>query len=56
MWYCKAAEQGRPIAQLNLGNCYHDGKGILQDYNKAYEYYKKSAEQGNADAQTKLGF
>ena len=41
--------------QYNLANRYYDGNGIEQDYSKAVEWYRKSAEQGNADAQRKLG-
>ncbi len=36
---------------LKLGNKYYD----LKDYKKAFEYYLKAANQGNADAQVNLG-
>ena len=38
-----------------MGNCYANGKGIKKDEAKAFEWYKKSAEQGNSDAQLNLG-
>ncbi|MCD7811593.1 MAG: sel1 repeat family protein [Ruminococcus sp.] len=40
----------------NLGYIYFDGgKGIRQDYQKAYNYYHKSAELGSADAANMVG-
>ncbi len=30
----------------NLGTCYQDGEGTHQDYDKAFYWYKKSAEEG----------
>ncbi len=32
------------------------GEGVNQDYSKALEWSRKSAEQGNADAQFNLGY
>ena len=40
------AEQGDSYAQWWLGLCYYDGNGVNQDYSKAVEWYRKSAEQG----------
>ncbi|GHT71254.1 hypothetical protein AGMMS49950_07570 [Endomicrobiia bacterium] len=34
---------------------YRDGEGVKQNYKEAINWYKKSAEQGNADAQYNLG-
>ena len=34
---------------------YYYHKGVSQDYAKALEWYRKSAEQGNAAAQNQLG-
>ena len=34
---------------------YEQGKGVPQDYKEAAKWYRKSAEQGDADAQDKLG-
>ena len=34
---------------------YENGRGVSQDYAKAAEWFRKSAEQGNADAQYNLG-
>ena len=38
-------------AQYNLGIAYYEGEGVEQDYKQAVEWWKKSAEQGNAVAQ-----
>ncbi len=46
----KSAEE-----QYKLGEKYFYGTGVERDYTKAIEWYKKSAEQGNARAQYQLG-
>ena len=51
------AEQGCPIAQLELGTRYHNGQGFgCSDYKLAFEWFAKSASQGNQDAQYSLGY
>ncbi|MBQ2481415.1 MAG: SEL1-like repeat protein, partial [Treponema sp.] len=50
----KKAEQGYADAQYNLGVMYDCGRGVEQDYEKAFEWYTKAAEQGNAYAQNDL--
>ena len=54
-WYEKAAEQGYPMAQVNLGLMYDDGRGVEQNYEKALELYRKAAEQGHITAQNIIG-
>ena len=54
-WYEKAAEQGYPMAQVNLGNMYANGEGVEQDYEEAVKWYRKAAEQGYPVAQYNLG-
>ena len=54
-WFRKAAEQGLPQAQFNLGVCYSNGHGVEKDETKAVSWYRKSAEQGLAQAQFNLG-
>lgn len=49
------AHLGYSTAQLNLAIGYETGKGVQQDFNKAFKWYLKAAEQGNAIAQNKLG-
>jgi uncharacterized protein len=43
------------MAQYNLGVMYDDGQGVPQDYAVAVSWYRKAAEQGDADAQVNLG-
>jgi TPR repeat protein len=50
-WYRRAAEQGFPIAQLNLGELYRTGRGIPQDYSQAALWFRKAAEQDHVGAQ-----
>ena len=49
------AESGDGKSQTNLGILYYNGKGVLKDYDKAFEWLKKAAEQGEAEAQFILG-
>jgi len=42
-------------AQLNLGQMYSNGLGVLQDNKEAVKWYRLSAEQGDAIAQCNLG-
>ncbi|RIA96752.1 hypothetical protein C1645_871848 [Glomus cerebriforme] len=43
------------VVQYNLGQYYRHGKGVEKDEVKAFEYYKKSADQGHLNAQFQLG-
>ena len=55
----KAAENGRAIAQNNLGMMYRYARGVKQDYKKALLWYEKAAQHENADseqAEQKLGY
>ena len=54
-WYRLAAEQGLATAQLNLGNMYNTGMGVLKDDAEAVRWYRLAAEQGEATAQFNLG-
>jgi TPR repeat protein len=53
-WLIKYANEGLDVPQFNLGLRYLEGQGVPKDYAKAVEYLKKSAAQGNNDAQDKL--
>jgi len=53
--YEKSMEMGDIYAQRNLGAHYHNGSGVPQDYEKAFELYQKPAEQGDACAQRNIG-
>ncbi len=69
-WTRKAAEQGHAKAQESLGRMYSglglctgtigdcdDGinRGFLEDMEKSFKWYRKAAEQGNANAQDLVG-
>ena len=54
-WFEKAAKQGHAAAQYYYGVCCEYGfRGQTADKQEAFEWYKKSAAQGNADAIKKL--
>ena len=47
---------GHHYAQFMVGSCYHFGYGTEKDATKAFEWYTKSAEQGNSIAMKNLGY
>lgn len=49
------AERGDAAAQYELGRMYQSGRGVTQDYRKAVDWYRHSAEQGYAPAERSLG-
>ena len=53
-WYRKAAEQGYPLAQSNLGGMYANGLGVAQDYTEAVDWYRKAAEQDDPAGEVNL--
>ena len=44
-----------PTAQFTLGEFYTAGQGVPQDDAEAVAWYRRAAEQGDADAQFQLG-
>ena len=50
----KLAEQGDAQAQHRLGECYYDGKGVEQSYEKAVEYFIRAANSGDELAIAKI--
>ena len=54
-WFRKAAEQGDPECEYNLGACYVNGQGVAKDEAEAVKWYSKAAEQNHAGAQYNLG-
>ena len=42
-------------AQCNLGWCYQDGVGVVNDYKEAVRLFSLAAQQGHSDAQYNLG-
>jgi len=51
----KLADQGDPEAQFTLGTLYRNGDGVLQDDNKAIEWFQRAADQGHPLALRALG-
>lgn len=54
-WRGRAAENGQPEAQYWTGYTYLYGQGEEKDFEKAYDWYKKSAEGGYVNAMSILG-
>lgn len=48
------AEQGNPVAQLNVGVMFAKGEGVAQDDGQAVEWIRKAASQGYAQARLSL--
>jgi TPR repeat protein len=42
-----AADQGLGFAQNSLGNMYHDGQGVPQNYAQALAWFRMAAEQSH---------
>ena len=52
----RRADAGDPVAQCWLGDRYNDGKGVEKNDELATKWWKKSADQGNHDAQFHMGW
>lgn len=55
VWFKKAAYQGSPVANYELGRMYRDGQGVPPNFEKAVEFYRASAAHGYASAEYDLG-
>ena len=54
-WTRKAADQGNPDAQANLGMAYFKGDGVERDFAEAAKWLREAADQGSPVAQRELG-
>jgi uncharacterized protein len=54
-WIRKAAEQGSPRAQVNLGALFAEGLGAPKNFQTALFWYRRAAEQGDAESERNLG-
>jgi TPR repeat protein len=52
-WFTKAAEHGNIVAQSKLGSLYWSGRGVPQDFNKAY-FWTVLARAGGDEASKAL--
>jgi len=48
------AEQGDAQSQFELGEMYYYGDGVAKDFEEAFKWYRKAAEQGNRAAKKAL--
>lgn len=48
--YQQAAEQGQPLAQVNLAILYYTGEDVPKDEGKVKKLFQQAAEQGNPNA------
>jgi len=53
-WFLKAAVQGHPLAQFELGKSLIFGKGCIQDKTKGVEWLTRSAHSGQTEAKQLL--
>jgi TPR repeat protein len=50
----RAADEGQPIAQLQLGQLYESGHSLTKDTREAAAWYRKAAAGGNSEAKAAL--
>jgi len=54
-WLRRSARFGNPYAQLTLGNCYAEGRGVKKDLTQAVRWWREGSRNGNPQAQYLLG-
>lgn len=54
-WLRRSARTGNAYAQLVLGNCYADGRGVTKDPERAVQWWGRSGSRDNAQAQYLTG-
>ena len=60
-WFLKAVDDknefsdGNAEAEYELGDCYENGNGVIEDHEEAVKWYQKAADQGNAEAEYEMG-
>ncbi|HED19130.1 MAG TPA: sel1 repeat family protein [Gammaproteobacteria bacterium] len=54
-WLRRSARIGNAYAQLTLGNCYAEGRGVEKDPQQAVLWWHKAAEKDNPKAQYRVG-
>ncbi len=42
-------------AEVEMGKCFHAGKGVEKDQNEAVRLFRRAMQAGNTDAQVELG-
>ena len=54
-WFRKAADQGDPVAENEIGIMFRVGDGVPRDKEEAVRWYAKAAKQGSPQAMFNLG-
>lgn len=54
-WLRRSARIGNPYAQMMLGKCYADGRGIPKDPEQAVRWWREAGRNDNAEAQYLMG-
>lgn len=54
--YDHCIAEGYPVAALNLGTMYYNGRGVEQDFQMAYAFYKIAADAGELRAICNCGY
>lgn len=54
-FYSAAARRGYPMAQLLVGECYYDGRGVKQNDAEAARNWRKAAERDIVEAKFRMG-
>ena len=55
-WFSRAADQGYPLAQMNLGGLYLEGRGVEQNTQLGVSWIRKAAEEDEPLAQFNMGW
>lgn len=50
------AQRGEPTAQVYVGLMYYNGQGVGEDDASSFDWFRRAAEQGDAEGQFQLGF
>lgn len=53
--YLEAAKAGNAKAQFFVATCYQDGAGVARDDKEAFDWYSRSATNGDPEGQCNLG-
>jgi TPR repeat protein len=53
--FLKAATKGSREAQVNIGNIYDDGDGVVPNFDKARYWYKRAVTSGSPEGAYNLG-
>lgn len=54
-WYLLAANRGSAVAEVKVGLCFAEGKGVPRDYLSALHWYEKASAKGNDIAMCNIG-